>query len=309
MLKVLFICSKKTDSIISPFVKSQSESLEREGLQVSFFLIEKKGLKGYLQASVKLRKHLRKNTYNIVHAHYSFCGFVASLAGAKNIVVSLLGSDVIKSANSRFLIRFFVRFFSWKKLIVKSEQMKNILNIESVKVIPNGVDFNRFYAIDQKDAREILGLNKEMSIVLFNGQRNNPIKNYSLAEQAISNLNKNIQLLELKAIPHEKLYLYFNACDLLLSTSKWEGSPNIIKEAMACNTPIVATNVGDISLLFGEDSGNFSCDFNVSEISEKVNYLLKSKYESEQNQGRIRLEKLQLESSQVANKIIEVYNS
>ena len=105
------------------------------------------------------------------------------------------------------------------------------------------------------------------------------------------------------------LYLYFNACDLLLSTSKWEGSPNIIKEAMACNTPIVATKVGDIPFLFGENSGNFFCGFNVENLSEKVNYLLRNIDLSHQNKGRIRLTELKLESHQIANQIIEIYKS
>jgi len=106
-MTVLFVCSRKTDSFISPFVQSQAESLEKEGLKVSFFLIEKKGLIGYLQASIRLRVFLKKSKFDIVHAHYSLSGFVASLAGAKKIVVSLMGSDVIKkNAWSRVFLRF-----------------------------------------------------------------------------------------------------------------------------------------------------------------------------------------------------------
>ena len=309
MLKVLFVCSRKTDSFISPFVQSQAESLEKEGLKVSFFLIEKKGLIGYLQASIRLRVFLKKSKFDIVHAHYSLSGFVASLAGAKKIVVSLMGSDVIKkNAWSRF-IPLFNSFFRWKKVIVKSREMDNKVNLKNSVVIPNGVDFDRFYPIDKNEARLKLNLEINQEIVLFNGHKNNFIKNYELAEKVIKSLNRKITLIELKSIPHEMLYLYFNACDLLLSTSKWEGSPNIIKEAMACNTPIVATKVGDIPFLFGENSGNFFCGFNVENLSEKVNYLLRNIDLRHQNKGRIRLIELKLESHQIANQIIEIYKS
>ena len=309
MLKVLFVCSRKTDSFISPFVKSQAESLEKEGVNVSFFLIEKKGLIGYLQASIKLRAFLKKSKFDVVHAHYSLSGFVVSLAGAKKIVVSLMGSDVIKKNTWSRFIPLFNSFFRWKKVIVKSREMDNKVNLKNSVIIPNGVDFDRFYYIDKNEARLKLNLEINQEIVLFNGHKNNFIKNYELAEKVIKSLNRKITLIELKSIPHEMLYLYFNACDLLLSTSKWEGSPNIIKEAMACNTPIVATKVGDIPFLFGENSGNFFCGFNVENLSEKVNYLLRNIDLSHQNKGRIRLTELKLESHQIANQIIEIYKS
>jgi glycosyltransferase involved in cell wall biosynthesis len=292
-MKVLFVCSRKTDSIVSPFVKSQAESLEKKGIKVKFFLIEKKGVLGYLQASVKLRAFLKKNNFDIVHAHYSLSGFVASLAGAKKIVVSLMGSDVIKKNAWSRLIPFFNSFFRWKKVIVKSLEMKNKINLKNSVVIPNGVDFDYFYPIDKKESRLKINEEPNQEIVLFNGDKNNFIKNYPLAERVINSLNRKINLIELKSIPHDKLYLYFNACDLLLSTSKWEGSPNIIKEAMACNTPIVATQVGDIPYLFGENSGNFICDFSLETLSEKVNYLLENLDLRPQNAGQI----------------IEIYNS
>jgi glycosyltransferase involved in cell wall biosynthesis len=309
MLKVLFVCSRKTDSIVSPFIKSQAESLEKEGVEVTFFLIEKKGLIGYLQASIKLRAILNKSKFDIVHAHYSLSGFVASLAGAKKIVVSLMGSDVIKKNGWSRLIPLFNSFFRWRRVIVKSREMEYKINLKNSVVIPNGVDFNRFYAMDKNEARLKLNFEINQEIILFNGHKNNFIKNYQLAEKVIDSLNRKITLIELKSIPHEMLYLYFNACDLLLSTSKWEGSPNIIKEAMACNTPIVATQVGDIPFLFGENSGNFFCDFNVENLSEKVIYLLRNINLRHLNQGRNRLTELKLESHQIASRIFEIYKS
>lgn len=308
-MKVLFICSYKQETVISPFVKSQAESLEKEGISVSFFLIKNKGLKGYLSTVFELRNYLKVNHFDIVHAHYSLSGFVASLAGSKKIVVSLMGSDVIKKNIWSRFIPVFNFLFRWKKVIVKSIEMENKINLRNAVVIPNGVDFNRFMPIEKQEAREALVWDNKEKIILFNGHKNNYIKNYSLAEEVVSLLDEKVRMIELKSIPYEKLYLYYNACDMLLSTSKWEGSPNVIKEAMACNTPIVATNVGDISYLFGVDSGNFCCDFNSVILSKKVNSILENQSCRYQNKGRKRLLELQLESHQIAKKIIDIYNS
>lgn len=48
-----------------------------------------------------------------------------------------------------------------------------------------------------------------------------------------------------------------NAVDAILMTSKTEGSPQVIKEAMACNYPIVATDVSDIKYMLGGMSGHY----------------------------------------------------
>ncbi len=305
-MKILFICRQKTKTNISPFVKAQALALTNQGIKVDFFLIKKSGVLGYLKSIFKLLDFTREKDYDMYHAHYSFSGYVASLAGKKPLIVSLLGTDVLKSSISRLILRNVSRIFKWKCIIVKSDEMKKLLNTKKIKVVPNGVDFDTFYPITQEKARSILNWDLNEKIILFNGNKSNPIKNYDLAHEAIDLCSNNIKVIEMKNLSQEKLNLYYNACDLFLSTSLWEGSPNTIKEAMACNTNIISSNVGDVNYLFGKQKYNHVCAFDPEIISKAITNSLILKKES--NKGRERLIHLSLQGEEVAKKIINLYH-
>jgi len=288
-------------------VKAQADALEKEGIKVDFFLIKNNGVFGYLK-SIRELIHCTENIeYDVYHAHYSFSGYVASLAKKKPLVVSLLGTDVIKSSLSRSILKIVSSICDWSGIIVKSDQMKNLLKIKKIQVVPNGVSFDTFHPINQKKARSILNWNLEEKIILFNGHKSNPIKNYALAEKAINLCKKNIKIVEMKNLDQEKLNLYYNACDVFLSTSLWEGSPNTIKEAMACNTNIISTNVGDVNYLFGKEKYNRICTFDPLEISTTITNALMVKKEN--NKGRERLIHLSLQGTDVAQKLIKLYHT
>ena len=306
-MRVLFICRQKTKTNVSPFVKAQADALTKEGIKVDFFLIKNNGVFGYLK-SIRELIHCTENIeYDVYHAHYSFSGYVASLAKKKPLVVSLLGTDVIKSSLSRSILKIVSSMCDWSGIIVKSDQMKNLLKIKKIEVVPNGVSFDTFHPINQKKARSILNWNLEEKIILFNGHKSNPIKNYALAEKAINLCKKNIKIVEMKNLDQEKLNLYYNACDVFLSTSLWEGSPNTIKEAMACNTNIISTNVGDVNYLFGKEKYNRICTFDPIEISTTITNALRVKKEN--NKGRERLIHLSLQGTDVAQKLIKLYHT
>jgi len=93
-MKILFVCSGNNKANeISPFIQSQADSLVNAGLQVDFFIVNQPGLLGYYRHIFKLRKFLKNNSCDIVHAHYSLSAIVAGLSGSKPLVASLLGSD------------------------------------------------------------------------------------------------------------------------------------------------------------------------------------------------------------------------
>ena len=108
-MTILFISSGNSGKI-SPIVKAQADSLIKKGVAIDFFLIKGKGLTGYLKSIFILRKFIKKNNYDLYHAHYSLSAFVATLAGCKPLVVSLMGSDVKKdnlmaTSNSKCLYK------------------------------------------------------------------------------------------------------------------------------------------------------------------------------------------------------------
>ena len=100
------------------------------------------------------------------------------------------------------------------------------------------------------------------------------------------------------------MHIYLNATDVLLLTSKWEGSPNMIKEAMACNIPIVATEVGDIKYLFGDSEGYYYTNPFPDRLAEKNNYILDNELKPE---GRQRIIDLKLDSESIPDKLIQLY--
>ena len=111
-------------------MKSQAQALIKEGIKVDFFLIKKNGVFGYLKSIRELIHYSKSREYDIYHAHYSFSGYVASLAKKKPLVVSLLGTDVIKSSLSRSILKIVSSICDWSRIIVKSDQMKNLLKIK-----------------------------------------------------------------------------------------------------------------------------------------------------------------------------------
>jgi glycosyltransferase involved in cell wall biosynthesis len=130
-----------------------------------------------------------------------------------------------------------------------SRHIQQFLPRRRFHVIPSGLDFSKLPLIPQAEARRQLGLPMAKPLVLFVGDPNEARKRYSLARQIVSRLDEELQAELVLAwnVPHHTIPVYMNACDALLFTSMFEGSPNVVKEALACNLPVVSTAVGDVS--------------------------------------------------------------
>jgi teichuronic acid biosynthesis glycosyltransferase TuaC len=305
-MKVVFISSGNSNNGISAVVRKQGETLLRAGIDVKFFKIKGLWFQGYFRNIFLFRTFLKNNANNIVHAHYALSSYVAALAGAKPLVVSLMGSDVHSGFYYKYLNKFFNHFF-WAACILKSEKMKDVLKIKNSILIPNGVDLQMFNFHDKNDAREKLGLDKQKKYILFASDPARKEKNFSLSNLAIEQFNKKVELLIVNDKTHEELNLYYNAVDVMLLTSRHEGSPNVVKEAMACNCPVVSTDVGDVSWLFGNEPGYFITTFDPINVAEKLKYAIEFREKYGQTNGRERIIELGLDSETVAGKIIEVY--
>ena len=303
-MKILFVCSGNSINGISPIIKNQGLSLENEGIDITYFTIIGKGLIGYLKNVKRLKDFINKNKYDIIHAHYSMSAFVASLAGSKPLVVSLMGSDVKSDKFYKIFIYLFNKY-SWSKTIVKSEDMKMSLGIKGIQVIPNGVDLVKFKPLDQIECKKKLKWNCNKKQILFASNPNRYEKNYPLAKNSFALLDDiNYELKVLENIANDLMPLYFNAADLVILTSLWEGSPNVIKEAMACNRPILSTNVGDVSNLLSNVEGCNIIEVNTQDIADKIKNNI-GKFSI--SDGRKKVKLLKIDSRNVAVKIIKLY--
>ncbi len=301
-MNILFVCSGNNG--VTPIVKAQADSLIQAGLNVQITPIVGKGLFGYLSYLPRLRSIIRKENPDLIHAHYSFCGFVAALASSKPVITSLMGSDVKRPGIWPVLIKFFIKNI-WKFTIVKSADMKNNLNLDELIVLPNGVDTDTFRHLDRRECRKQLGWSDEKKIVLFAADPTRPEKNFALAQEAIARCNDHNMVL--KVVHHVEqcsIPIYLNASNVLLLTSIWEGSPNIVKEAMACDIHVVSTDVGDVKWLFGDAVGLYMAEHNSDDVMDKVRNCLNL---NDRSEGRKRIFSLGLDSAEIAHKIINIY--
>lgn len=303
-MKVLFVASGNQGKA-SPVVKAQGDALVKAGVDVDYFLIKGKGIKGYLSQVRPLRKYWKAHHFDVIHAHYSLSAYVASLAGVKPLVVSLMGSDVKATGWHSKFVRLFSKLFCWKDVIVKSKDMAEAVRIKDVNVIPNGVDMDLFVLMDKNKCQKRLGWDEGKKHILFPANPSRPEKDFQLAQDAIKLLDQNVAIHVFQQVEHQETVYLFNAADAVLLTSKWEGSPNVIKEALACCRPIVSTNVGDVKERLVGIEGCY-----VAETREPAELagLLKRALDCEKpTKGRDAIFSAGLDNIQILKKIINIY--
>lgn len=303
-MQVLFICSgNKSNNKPGVVVQNQANSLIHKGIAIDFYIINNKGFFGYLKAIFPLVKKINRQKYSVIHAHYSLSGYVAGaakmLARKKpKLITSLMGSDTQGGRMKMMLIQLFNRFF-WNETIIKSRSMSKNFMKSKYKIIANGVDITSIDKHVKKGRRE--------SYILFPADPNRESKNYDLAEQAITHLGNRYELKTVYNRPHAEIIKHLKKCSCVLLTSRWEGSPNVIKEALACNTPIVSTKVGDVENLIKDLDGCFLSEMNVISISESIKKAVDYSIKKGDTNGRERLYDLNLTADGVANQIIQLY--
>ncbi|WP_253737435.1 glycosyltransferase [Halohasta salina] len=187
-----------------------------------------------------------RGAYDLVHANYGLSAPPAVIQRNHPTVVSLWGSDLLGTYGP--IGRLSARLAD--EVIVMSPEMAAELDGDC-HVIAHGVDSERFRPEPQADCQETLGWAPGSAHVLFPYPPTRDVKDYPRAERlaaaAEGRLSRPVELHTVSGVDHEEMYRYMNAADALLLTSRREGSPNSVKEAMACNLPVVATDVGDVA--------------------------------------------------------------
>lgn len=206
---------------------------------------------------------LREYQPDIIHAHFgtltAFICALVSLVSRLPLVITYRGSDLnpspadgaLRSAAQKLLSQLAALLA--RAIICVSRQLRERLwwCRGKVTVIPSGVDLEIFQPTPRAEARRRLGWGDDERIVLFNAGRTPMVKRLDLAEASIAVMREligEVRFVVLRGdINHEEMPLYLSGADCLLMTSDYEGSPNIIKEALACNLPIVSVKVGDVA--------------------------------------------------------------
>ena len=299
-MKILIVCSEHSGKV-SPFITEQANSIRSMGVDIDCFLVDRKGLFGYLRKRRDLLKKIKDFCPDIIHAHYGLSGLLANLQRKVPVVTTYHGSDVNNAAVfpfSRLCMMLSVHnIFVSDKIRIKS----GLKSKQSL--IPCGVDIDLFKPIDKIMARKELQLDNNVRYVLFAGAFENKVKNADLALKAVASL-LNIKLLEFNGYSREQAVTLMNAVDCVLMTSYSEGSPQFIKEAMACNCPIVSVAVGDVPEVIKNMEGCYISTYEVEDVAEKLHQALLT---GKRTEGRKRIIELNLDSKSIGNRIVEVY--
>lgn len=309
-MRILFVASGRQGDA-NPIIKNQGESLRRAGVELDYYVVNGRGWKSYVKSIKPLRKTIREGGYDVIHAHYSWTAYLASLAtiGMKvPMVVSLMGNDILDHWWYPVLARMVAKMKPWQAVIVKSQEMRKRVGINRAIVVPNGVNMERFKEESKEKCQEILGWNPTKAHVLFPARQEDTRKNWPLASSAVAMLNGrlgNVELHEMKGVRNEDTPIMYNAADAVVLPSFYEGSANAVKEAMACNAPIVTTDMGDCRERIEGVEGCFVA--NTYEVKEFAELLGKALSFGSKTKGRERLLADGIADYQIAERLKDIY--
>jgi glycosyltransferase involved in cell wall biosynthesis len=288
-MRVLFICPELpkpgSPGSMAPAAR-QIESLRDAGIEIEG--VDMRGIPKlkYLQLLPRICRLAEQ--VDIIHAHYGYCGWLAHIAllftPRKPLVMSFMGDDLLGtpinpegdlSWFSERMVSLNIRLAGLVDcVIVKSQEMAAIVSPVIANVIPNGVDTESFQPMDQNVSRQAIDLPLDIKCVLFPGNPGNPRKGHALARAAIlvaeRELGEPIKLLPLWGIDPSKVAVTMTACDAMLMTSLIEGSPNVVKEAMACDVPVISVSVGDVKLLLHGVNGCHVCPRDAETLGKQL---------------------------------------
>ena len=306
-MRVLVVCKYKDNlpDHAAPFVIEQAQALRTSGVECQMFLVKGKGMPGYLKQLKPLKKAISAFSPDVIHAHFGLCGLLATLQHQVPVVTTFHGSDV----NNRWtfpLSRMAMRRSAWN-IFVSRQTIELAKPEDRFTLMPCGVDFDGLQLTEKAEARQRMNLDSGRRYVLFAGAFDNAVKNASLAREAVALLDDpSVELLELKGYSREEVTLLMCASNVLLMTSLSEGSPQVIKEALACGCPIVSVDVGDVrERIRGVEGCHVARSRNPNEMADLLRKAMAHKGKTE---GRKRLLEDGLENGYIANSLIKIYS-
>lgn len=305
-MRVLIVASYNKNRF-APFIVEQAAALENHGCQIEWFGVARKGVIGYLRELPRLRKTIRAFHPDVIHGHYGLSCLLANMATRKIPVVSTYHGSDINNPNVLPFSRMAMRLSAWN-IFVSRRMMEIAKPRKHYELLPCGIDLNNEQTLSRAEARMSLGWKSQDCKVLFAGAFDNEVKDPELAKRAIDDLRfqmSNLELVELKGYTREEVNKSMCAANCLLMTSKTEGSPQVIKEAMACGCPIVSVDVGDVA----ERTAGVDGCYVVSsrEPKEIALALMKALAFKGETNGREKIVESGLANELVAKRIIAIY--
>lgn len=316
-----------------PFVTEQGEAIRALGHEVDYFLV--KG--NYIKAVGALKCKIHEFQPDIVHAHFGLSAITAELQSLVPVVTTFHNGETL---NWHVNLMSSLMSLRAKHVIYVAQHVRDLSYFKAKKysIIPCGVPMEQCVVMEKDEARKQLGWDTKKKYILFGGAFSNTRKNYELLRDAVARLESstldarhldladlareetigNIVCVEMKGLSRAECVLRMNAADLFALPSHSEGSPQALKEAIACNCPCLATDIADVKYLFGEEPGHWVLrnprktherwDSDEHSLDEMMELLREALAFEGRTQGRERILELGLSNEQIAQKIISIYN-
>src|SRR3954467_2681985 len=284
------------------FVRDQVEALQAiDGLDVEVFTFGI-GSREYVRASVEARRRYRKHSFDMIHAHYGLCGWTAlPITGAPH-VVTFHGTDLAHPWVGP-LSRVLAKLIALPAPVSVTLARNGLPSHEDdLAVLPCGVNLDRFRRIDRREARTALGLAPAAPSLLFPADPARPEKRFDRARALAEDAG--VELLRYEQRPPEQVPLMINAANAVLVTSDREGFGLAPLEALACDVPVLATDVGIASLALEDVDGTLCAPFDLSRWGVALDPHLGAADPRVDGRGRAAL----FDRNRLAERVFRAYN-
>ena len=314
-MRVLIVSryKKQYATHVLPFVAEQFASLKDAGCEAELFLLQG----NYWKQWKALRRKIREFKPDVIHAHYGLSCLLTNMATRRVPVVSTYHGSDINLPKVRSFSKMAMRLSAWNIFVSKKNMaLAGVVEGKKASLVPCGINIPLPWNDLQKQKVEQLTLNqwvetimpKGKKYVLFAGAFDNAIKDPERAKQTMNELTNegiNAELIELKGYTRDQVNALMYNCDAFLMTSKTEGSPQVIKEALACGCPIVSVDVGDVKERLEGVEGCYVVESRKPmDIAEALRKALAFE---DRTEGRKRIIELGYTNELVAQKIIKIY--
>ena len=301
-MKVLIVANHNKGYFV-PFIVEQVDALRQLGVEFDYYGVHGKGIGGYLSNRSSMVKKIREYNPDLIHAHYGLSGLLANLQRVVPVVTTFHGSDIHEGGRNILLSRISIWLSAYNIFVTEKLQDQAGYHGKKQCVIPCGIDTKAIYPMERSETRKLLGWEPDGKYVLFAGAFDNEVKNSPLAKAA-SSLIPDVRLMEMRGYTREQVNWAMNAANCLLMTSHREGSPQVVKEALTCGTPIVSVDVGDVKNVTDGIDGCFITSYDANElaISMKKAFAFQGK-----TNGPKRIADRGLSNGHIARQILEIY--
>jgi glycosyltransferase involved in cell wall biosynthesis len=253
------------------WVRDQVDEVRRLGVEVELSSFPP-GARHYLPAAVRLRRLLRRRSFDLVHVHYGLTAWSALLAGARPLVVSFHGTDVrhplVGPLSRRIAWRADLVAAVSRALFESEDGRPGLPAVPGSAVLPCGADLGRFRPLSRSEARQQLGLDADGRYLLFPADPGRAAKRADRAAEIAA--ASGAELLTGGSIDPDRMPLWINAANAVLVTSDYEGFGLTCVEALACDVPVLSTPVGIAPFALAGIAGTLCAPFEVETWSEAV---------------------------------------